>query len=328
MPKTKKEPCLFTWFFLQLHILYNRQFLAKINTRQLCRVFIGHYTRVTLPDFKVLVETKITDKVYSDYLAEMKRQAGILGSTTKNASWSSKGLIDQTTASINVGAFSKNVWANIDVLKARLDGLVATAMIRGDNPREMIKYLKPLVKKTVSDARYAAERIARTESARAQHLAQIEFLKKNGYKYCKWYAESGACKVCREIASSNSGGNLPEGIYEVDDCPDKPVHPNCRCSVGAYWLDDGSNNKTIKDDEQWAMNNYVGFDSYMLNYAMRNDEPLNPYQKKMVEGIDSALKKLPLYRSEKPLYRSFSDSLGKKTIGPIDTRYCQLWFLS
>ncbi|MDK7227413.1 minor capsid protein [Lactobacillus iners] len=124
--------------------------------------------------------------------------------------------------------------------------MLSTAIIRGDNPSELIKYLKPLVKEIVLNKRYAAERIARTESARVQYKAQIDSLKNNDYKYCKWYIEPGACKACREIAISNSGGNLPEGIYEVDDCPDIPVHPNCRCSIGAWWKDETSYSKYDK----------------------------------------------------------------------------------
>ena len=208
----------------------------RINQLELLKSEIGTH----LLDLGMDVETKITDKVYKDYFDEMKRQAGILKATTSNNIWASSAVIDSATANIAVGAFSKNIWANIDNLKARLDGLVATAMVRGDNPKEMIKYLKPMVKKTVGDATYAAERIARTESSRVQHEAQVLSLKQNDYKYCKWYSEPGACKYCRDIAHSNSGGNLPEGIYEVDDCPDIPVHPNCRCSIGAYWLDEES----------------------------------------------------------------------------------------
>lgn len=208
----------------------------RINQLELLKSEVGTH----LLDLGMDVETKITDKVYKDYFDEMKRQAGILKATTSNNIWASPAVIDSATANIAVGAFSKNIWANIDNLKARLDGLLATAMIRGDNPKEMVKYLKPLVKSTVGNSAYAAERIARTESSRVQHEAQVLSLKQNDYKYCKWYIEPGACKYCREIAHSNSGGNLPEGIYEVDNCPDIPVHPNCRCSIGAYWLDEES----------------------------------------------------------------------------------------
>ncbi|MCT7797804.1 MAG: hypothetical protein N4R30_05805 [Lactobacillus crispatus] len=66
----------------------------------------------------------------------------------------------------------------------------------------------------------------------------------------------------------------------------------------------------LTDDEIWAMNNYVGFSSYRLNSMLRNNKKLEPLQNKMVKNIDSALDKLPIYKSKKPLFRSFSNSLG------------------
>ena len=209
------------------------------------------------------------------------------------------------TVNVTVGDFSKNVWANVDTLKANLDGLLSTAIIRGDNPRELIKYLKPLVKETVLNKRYAAERIARTESARVQYKAQLDSLKTNDYKYCKWYIEPGACKACREIAISNSGGNLPEGIYEVDDCPDIPVHPNCRCSIGAWWKDETSYSnfdKVITDDDIQALNNYISSDSYRINEKLRLNIWDNDLQEK-VHNLDSALSKMPIYDGKEPLQR-------------------------
>lgn len=215
----------------------------RISQLELMKSEVG----LPLIDLGMDLECSIGDKVYSDYLKEKKRQAGIISKTlVNNEKWASRKTVDSATANVTVGDFSKNVWANVDTLKANLDGLLSTAIIRGDNPRELIKYLKPLVKETVLNKRYAAERIARTESARVQYKAQLDSLKTNDYKYCKWYIEPGACKACREIAISNSGGNLPEGIYEVDDCPDIPVHPNCRCSIGAWWKDETSYSKYDK----------------------------------------------------------------------------------
>lgn len=106
----------------------------RINQLELLKSEVGTH----LLDLGVDVETKITDKVYKDYFDEMKRQAGILKATTSNNIWASPAVIDSATANIAVGAFSKNMWANIDNLKARLDGLLATAMIRGDNPKRWL----------------------------------------------------------------------------------------------------------------------------------------------------------------------------------------------
>lgn len=212
----------------------------RINQMELMKSKISTH----LLDLGMNIETKVGDKLYNDYLKEMKRQAGILGTTSSNELWVSQSVLSHITSSINVASFSKNIWANIDVMKANLDGLLATAVVRGDNPRELVRYLTKYVKSEVGDKRYAAERIARTETARVQHEVQLESLKGNDYKYCKWYAEPGACKTCREISESSGGKNLPESVYPVDDVPDIPVHPNCRCSIGAYWLD-----KDNKDEE-------------------------------------------------------------------------------
>ena len=206
----------------------------RINQLELMKSEVG----LQLVDLGITLEDTIADRLSTAYTKEVKRQAGILGKTTQNGRLlASRATMEDVTSNVAVGAFSKNIWANIDVMKATLDGVLSTAIIRGDNPREMIKYIKPLVKKSVYDKRYAAERIARTEMARVQNEAQIDSLKSADYKYCKWYAEPGACKACYEISTSNSGGNLPEGVYEIDDVPDIPVHPNCRCSIGAYWVE-------------------------------------------------------------------------------------------
>lgn len=64
-------------------------------------------------------------------------------------------------------------------------------------------------------------------------------LKRNGYDFCKWYKEPSACHDCALIGNQDNGWG--KGIYKVKDVPIIPVHPNCRCAVGAYWVDEKSN---------------------------------------------------------------------------------------
>ncbi|WP_255320023.1 hypothetical protein [Ligilactobacillus salivarius] len=61
-------------------------------------------------------------------------------------------------------------------------------------------------------------------------------LKRNGYDFYKWYKEPSACHDCALIGNQDNGWG--KGIYKVKDVPTIPVHPNCRCAVGAYWVDE------------------------------------------------------------------------------------------
>lgn len=213
--------------------LYNAT--MQINQLELLKSTMG----VHLVDLGMETQTSIGDKLYGDYLKERKRQAGILGMAANARSQRvTTATLDSIPSSIAGAEFSKRVWSNVDLLKANLDGILATGFVRGDGIQDMTRYIKKRVGDTMKTGSYAAERLARTESARVQFEAQKESLKDNDYKHCKWYAEPGACNTCKDYASGSSSKKYPEGVYDVDDVPDIPVHPNCRCSIGAYWIDD------------------------------------------------------------------------------------------
>ena len=178
------------------------------------------------------VDDELRWKLSEDYTDELKRQASILSMTVKDSLWSSREVQKAIMVQTAGATFSQRLWQNQDALKARLDAVLSTGIIRGDNPREMARDLKDMVSKTVTNYRYVTERIARTESARVQFTAQKKSIKDNGYRYVKWFAEPSACSHCRDIADNDTEG-LGIGVYKVDDCPDIPVHPNCRCSISA-----------------------------------------------------------------------------------------------
>lgn len=52
-----------------------------------------------------------------------------------------------------------------------------------------------------------------------------------------WTAESVACRACREIAERDDTGVGEAGVYKLNDVPELPVHPNCRCSIVAWYPD-------------------------------------------------------------------------------------------
>lgn len=111
----------------------------------------------------------------------------------------------------------------------------------------MAKWLTGMVSATVGNQRYVAERLARTETARVQFEAQQKSIFDAGYKYVKWMAEGSACKFCREIAYKDNGYD-EDGVYKVKNVPDIPVHPNCMCSISAYWVEDDKLPKKSDDE--------------------------------------------------------------------------------
>ena len=221
----------------------------RINRNEMLKSKIG----ARLVELGVEQETDLTKKLWNDYTKEKERQAGILGITAKSDLWTSKEVQGQIYKQIANANFSKRIWADIDGLKGTLDGLVSTAIIRGDNPKTMAKWITGMVSAAVGNQRYVAERLARTEIARVQFEAQQKSILDAGYKYVKWMAEGNACKLCREIAYKDNGYD-EDGVYKAKDVPDIPVHPNCMCSISAYWVDDDK--KNAEKDKDVVENEY------------------------------------------------------------------------
>lgn len=208
----------------------------RLNRLEYLKSQIG----LTMVDLGMDVDSEMREKIQDDYMDEVKRQSGILGEDlTKTSLWASKEVATVVMAQTGAANFSQRIWANIDALKAELDAVISTGIIRGDNPREMARLLKKHVRQTVTNHRYVTERITRTESARVQHKAQVSSLIEMDYRFCKWHAEPGACKICSEIANNDDG--FGKGVYEIDDCPIVPAHPCCRCGISAYWVDNADN---------------------------------------------------------------------------------------
>ena len=62
----------------------------------------------------------------------------------------------------------------------------------------------------------------------------------------------------------------------------------------------------LTDNEQYALNKYMGFESYIYNEKLRNDIPLDENETKILNNLDKALDKMPKY--ENTVTRSVSIS--------------------
>ena len=277
----------------------------RINRLEYLKSQVGLH----LTEANMNVGNSMALKLSSDYTKELKRQAGILG---RNLKFNDALIADDNIAKIVMAStqganWSQRLWMNQDALKAQLDAVLATGLITGQSNQVMARRLRDQVKSTVKNHAYVAERLARTESARVQYQAQIDSIKAADYKYVKWYAEPGACRVCQEI-NDNDEYDLGYGVFPVDEVPQIPIHPNCRCSISAYWVD-GKNNLSrshpkLTDDEEGAIKRYISSDAYKLNDGLRNGE-LTTTQTAIVSQLDRALEKMPRYSSKKPLYRDY-----------------------
>ena len=185
------------------------------------------------------VDSDLRSKLTDDYIKEKERQAGILADSLQGTAWTSSEVAQAVMAQTGSANFSQRLWADNDALKAELDAVISSGIVRGSNPREMTRLLKDHVRSTVTNHRYITERLARTESARVQTEAQINSFIKNDYRFCVWITEPKACSTCKEIEHHDSGNGA--GVYEVAKVPSLPAHPNCRCSLSATWVN-GKNN--------------------------------------------------------------------------------------
>lgn len=181
-----------------------------------------------------VVAIKLGKKLFQDVVAEQKRQNRKNTHFKTPKLWSKKEVKDLIYQNTKKQNFSKSIWADIDSLKATVDDVLSRGVATGLSNQEMAKYLQKEVRKEVSKKVYVTERLARTESAKVEFQVQHLMLSEQGYKYCQWLAEPGACKSCREI-SEDSPTKYGAGIYLLRDMPEIPVHPNCRCSISSYY---------------------------------------------------------------------------------------------
>ena len=180
------------------------------------------------------VDSELRDKLFKDATEEQKRQAGILGEN--NAHIDTLAIGNIILAKTKSNNFSQRIWTNMDVLQAKLSQTIMAGITTGQSYDEMARRLKTQVSKDIQNVTYATQRIARTEAARVQTEITMNSLKRNGYDFCKWYKEPSACHDCALIGNQDNGWG--KGIYKVKDVPTIPVHPNCRCAVGAYLVDE------------------------------------------------------------------------------------------
>lgn len=137
--------------------------------------------------------------------------------------------------------FSDRVWKNQTELLNRLNSTLVDAVTRGTGIDDLALNLTDLTKKFSDDAKKQfamsfskAQRIVRTETSRIMVDSAVDAYAEAGVdKYEVLADQSGVCPHCESFNGK---------IFRIADqeigvnCP--PFHPNCRCTVLAWYYDD------------------------------------------------------------------------------------------
>ena len=142
----------------------------KVNRLELLKANIGLEMVSGFDEMQKYFDKKLTDRT----LKEFQRQAGILGkSVLKNEKYA-HAIVN---ASFKNATYSDRIWMYQGMLKAELEGLLASGLIRGQNPKKLAKHLE----KRFGVSAYNAQRLMTTELARVQTEAQKQSFIRNGF---------------------------------------------------------------------------------------------------------------------------------------------------
>lgn len=192
----------------------------KVNRLELLKANIGLEMVSGFDDLQKYFDKKLTKRT----LDEFRRQAGILGKSIMKNEKYAHAIVN---ASFKNATYSDRIWMYHGMLKAELEGLLASGLIKGENPRKLARHLT----KRFGVSAYNAERLMVTELARVQTEAQKQSFIRNGFDEYVYVActKGDVCPICKGLDDKN---------FKVDDMmPGEnapPMHPNCHCSTAAY----------------------------------------------------------------------------------------------
>nr|DAU23892.1 MAG TPA: minor capsid protein [Caudoviricetes sp.] len=178
-----------------------------------------------------------------EYLAEYKRQAGILGISSSGAKKRMQSVLDADFYGQN---FSSRVWGRTG-LQANLQRDVFSSLDRIYT--DMMGYKQEMTRlaKKYETSKANAQRLLKTEIARINADTQLAMLKDNGFTHMIYVAEPGACDICGPLDQKA----IP--IEKVEKGVNMfPMHPNCRCSAyGHIKMNYKAGGSTLDEYELW-----------------------------------------------------------------------------
>lgn len=196
--------------------LYN--LTMKVNRLELLKAQIGLDMIDDFDELQKYFDGNMTEET----LRELKRQAGILGDTVINPAAKAKEIVNGTWYNARL---SDRIWAQQDLLRYELEGLLTNGILQGKNPRVLARELRKKFDTTI----YNTERLMRTELARVHIGAQLAEYEENDVEEYEFIANSTACPICKDL----DGKHFKVKDLEIaKNAP--PMHPNCMCSTAPW----------------------------------------------------------------------------------------------
>lgn len=180
----------------------------------------------------------------SEYLAEYKRQAGILGVSSSGATKRLESILNADFYGQN---FSSRVWGK-NGLQSMLQKDVFASLNRIYTDMNGYQKEMKLLANKYGASEASAKRLLKTEIARINADTDHAVLKDNGFTHMIFVAESGACDICKPL------DNTAVPIDKVEKGVNMfPMHPNCRCSAyGHIKMDYKAGGSTLDEYELWG----------------------------------------------------------------------------
>lgn len=169
------------------------------------------------------IEELATIEIINQARDEFIRQAGVLGNSARfNVGEALKGIADGDFYGAN---FSERIWGRNGLYESINKTLfVHLSTIYTD--MDGYKKQRTALMKKFGATQYEANRLLKTEMARARSEAQMKMYEENGFTHYIWVAEAGACDDCLAL----DGKVIP--VEEAERGRNMfPLHPNCRCST-------------------------------------------------------------------------------------------------
>ena len=165
----------------------------------------------------------ISDFYRYNHLQKIEKQIeqSILELGTKENDFTKQALQHAANLGSRTGDnYSDRIWKNKAQLIASMKSELTSGIIQGKS----IYQVANMMDARLQVGRSQTQRLVRTEYMHALNQGQIETYRSNGYAKLRWVAtmDDKTSDICRKRNGKE---------YAVDNLPDIPAHPNCRCTL-------------------------------------------------------------------------------------------------